>query len=107
MTSIRESIARLLGRETKSQPDEPDPLQAYTFFWMKEARSWNAEKRAQVASELRDLLESSHFEPNLYERRYSLASFGDREHAGASLRALSWVLHGLEQHAEPSIEEES
>lgn len=101
MTSIRESIARLLGRSRGGEPDEPDPLQAYTFFWMKEARTWKETKRKRVRGELLALFGSPQFEPNPYERRYSLASLGDQQHAGASLKALSWVLRGLEEADKP------
>lgn len=95
--SLREALSRLLGRE-KAARDQPNPLQAYTFFWMKEARQWSERRRAAVSLELEELMRGANFEANLYERRYSLPALEEGRHAGASLLALSRVLQALDQH---------
>lgn len=105
MTSIREAIVRLLSRSGREEPDEPSPYQAYTFYWTKEARTWTAERREAVSSELEVLLSEAGFEANPYERRYSLPDVDGSKHSGASLIALKRVLNALSEFHDDTDEE--
>lgn len=105
MTSIREAIARLLSRSGREEPDEPSPFQAYTFFWTKEARTWSAERREAVSTELEMLISDPEFEANPYERRYSVPAADGSKHSGASLIALNRVLGALSEIHDDTNEE--
>ena len=74
----------------------PDPGFAYRVAWTKEARTWDATRRAAVARSVGDVLRSVEFLPNAYHRRYRVAELDDLQHSGASLVALRAVLEALE-----------
>jgi rhamnogalacturonyl hydrolase YesR len=67
---------------------------SYTVFWMKHARLWDAAKREAALQQLAELLVSADFDPNFYQRTYTLAKI-DGVHSGASLLALQKVLKAL------------
>jgi hypothetical protein len=74
----------------------PDPGFAYRVAWTKEARTWDAGRRAAIASSLGRVLLSSEFLPNAYDRRYRVPELDGLHHSGASLVALRDVLDALE-----------
>ncbi len=74
----------------------PDPDFAYRVVWTKEARTWDAARRAVVARAVREVLRSGEFQPNAYNRRYRISELDDLPHSGASLVALREVLEALE-----------
>jgi len=78
----------------------PDPGFAYRVAWTKEARTWDAERRAAIAEALRHVLRASDFLPNTYARRFLVPGLDDVHHSGASLVALRDVLDALELHSE-------
>ncbi len=65
---------------------------AYTIYWTKQARQWDASRRAEVQAALDQTLAQSGFEANDYARRYTVPGLDDQGHAGASLLALRKVL---------------
>jgi rhamnogalacturonyl hydrolase YesR len=67
---------------------------SYAVFWMKQARLWDAAKREAVAQQLAELIASTDFNANFYQRTYTLAEV-DGAHSGASLLALQKVLKAL------------
>jgi hypothetical protein len=67
---------------------------SYTVFWMKHARLWDAAKREAVMQQLAELIASTDFGANFYQRTYTLAEV-DGAHSGASLLALQKVLEAL------------
>jgi hypothetical protein len=67
---------------------------SYTVFWMKHARLWDVVKREAVVRQLTELITSTHFDANFYQRTYTLAEV-DGAHSGASLLALQKVLEAL------------
>jgi len=67
---------------------------SYTVFWIKNARRWDAAKREAVARQLAELITSTDFDANFYQRTYTLAEV-DGAHSGASLLALQKVLQAL------------
>jgi hypothetical protein len=93
MTSIRESIRRLLTRS--AEPPRPD--YSYTIYWMKEARTWDIEFRQKALRELETLLSQPGFVANDFERRYALSLIDGSRHSGASLLALQKVLKALDK----------
>lgn len=68
---------------------------SYTIYWTKQARSWDAARRAAVAAALPAVLAQPSFEANDYERRYRVSGLDDQAHAGASLLALDKVLRAF------------
>lgn len=107
MTTIREALKRLLGsqaqltqnqlaeteRERRVESREPIDY-SYTVFWTKTARQWDADRRAAVAANLTRLIESSDFQANPFDRKYTLDDVVG-SHSGASLAALKKVLAAL------------
>jgi len=79
-----------------AQPSPPDPSFAYRLGWLKEARTWDSRRRAEVAGGLRAVLSDPAFSPNEYNRRYRVPALDASLHAGASLLALQQVLLALE-----------
>jgi hypothetical protein len=94
MTSIRESIRRLLGRGEAQ--NEPDSEFAYVVYWTKIGREWDAQRRKGVYLAVKEVVEAEDFEANLLERRYEVPTVDSSPHAGASLVALLRVIEALE-----------
>jgi rhamnogalacturonyl hydrolase YesR len=67
---------------------------SYAVFWTKHARLWDATKREAVARQLAEVITSTDFDANFYQRAYTLAEV-DGAHSGASLLALQKVLAAL------------
>ena len=67
---------------------------SYTVFWTKNARLWDAAKREAVTQHLAELIGTSDFDANFYQRAYTLAEV-EGAHSGASLLALQKVLQAL------------
>lgn len=98
MTSLREALRRLLGR---------DPAEAgraagfsYTIFWTRQAQAWPEERRQQVREAVEAITRRPDFSANLYLRNYHVAELDEQAHAGASLQALLKVLRALPDHEE-------
>jgi len=83
-------------RQAGKASDPPDPGFAYRVAWTKEARVWDAGKRAAIAESLGHVVRSDGFLANAYDRRYLVPGLDDMRHSGASLVALSVVLEALE-----------
>jgi predicted PurR-regulated permease PerM len=92
------------GRRPGAPPRPPPPAPpgpprveySYTIFWTKQAREWDAARRAAVLSAVTQATARPGFEANDYERRYTVAGLDDQAHAGASLVALEKVLRAME-----------
>ena len=97
MTSIRESVRRLLGRVDKAEQDKPRPHYSYRIYWTKMVREWSGSRRREVAGLLEEVLADEAFNANTFERRYYVEGLDDSKHAGASLLALQQVLEGFDQ----------
>ena len=67
---------------------------SYAVFWTKNARLWDAAQREAVMQQLAELIASTDFDANFYQRTYTLAEI-DGAHSGASLLALQKVLEAL------------
>ena len=91
---MRSRLRRIWRNGKASAP--PDPGFAYRVSWTKEARTWDAGRRAVIASSLGHILLFSEFLPNAYDRRYKVPGLDDLHHSGASLVALRDVLEALE-----------
>lgn len=105
MTSIRESIRRLLGRAEEKGEDAPRPRYSYRIYWTKMVREWSAERRHVISNKLAQVLAQEDFDANLFERRYQVAGLDESKHAGASLLALREVLEGFDQYETNQQEE--
>jgi hypothetical protein len=68
---------------------------SYAVFWMKHARLWDVVKRDAVAQQLAELITSTDFDANFYQRTYTLNDV-DGAHSGANLLALRKVLDALQ-----------
>lgn len=68
---------------------------SYSVYWMKQARQWDAARRAQVLEAVQDLMRQPSFLLNAYERRYTVPGLDPQAHSGASLAALEKVLHAF------------
>jgi hypothetical protein len=99
MTSLRETIARLLHPEQK-KPDLPDAHFDYRVYWTKQAIGWSRERRMHVMAALRGLIDQPDFIPTESERLYDVDELGEENYAGASLIALETVLRALEHDQE-------
>lgn len=80
-------------REQRVASREPIDF-SYTVFWTKTARTWDADKRSDVARQVERVLKSPEFQANSFDRKYSVDGV-EGTHAGASLIALSKVLKAL------------
>jgi rhamnogalacturonyl hydrolase YesR len=69
---------------------------SYAVFWVKHARLWDAARREAVLHQLAELIASTDFDANYYQRTYTLAEVDDA-HSGASLLALQKVLEALRE----------
>jgi hypothetical protein len=86
----------LKRRLAGAQAGRPDPAYAYRVGWLKEARAWDARRRAAVSEGLRAVLDDPAFSPNEFRRNYRVPALDESLHAGASLLALRQVLLALE-----------
>lgn len=88
---------RLSLRRNRPGPSgTPDPAYAYRVGWLKEARTWDSQRRSAVAENLRVVLGAPDFSPNEFRRQYRVPALDESLHAGASLVALQQVLMALE-----------
>jgi hypothetical protein len=83
-------------------PGPPRVAFSYTVYWTRQARTWDAARRAAVAQAVAAALAQPGFEPNDYERRYTVPALDNQAHAGASLAALGQVLAALAHQPEPA-----
>ena len=94
-TLARGWTARRARPPQRPPPGPPRVEFSYTIFWTKQARTWDAARRAAVRGAVQAVLAQPGFEPNAYERRYPVPGLDDQAHAGASLLALDKVLRAL------------
>jgi hypothetical protein len=91
---------------TPRPPGPPRVDFSYTIYWTKQARAWDADRRASVLHALGPVLSQPDFEANLYARRFSVPGLDEHAHAGASLLALRKVLLALQdEHPTPKAED--
>jgi len=83
-------------RRAAKASDAPNPGVAYRVAWTKDARTWDAGRRAAIAEALGHVIRSDGFLANAYDRRYRVPGLDDLRHSGASLVALGDVLEALE-----------
>ena len=57
---------------------------SYAVFWTKQARLWDAAQREAVAQRLAELMASTEFDANFYQRAYTVPGV-EGAHSGASL----------------------
>lgn len=76
--------------------NEPRIEFSYAVFWVKQARAWDAARRAAILKAVQDLMRRPDFELNNYRRRYTLPGLDASAHAGRSLAALEKVLLALQ-----------
>jgi hypothetical protein len=92
-TALTQSQAAEAEREERVASREPIDY-SYTVYWTKTARLWHVDQRAAIAEKLAALLNSSDFQANPFDRKYSLQGI-EGAHSGASLIALQKVLQAL------------
>ena len=90
---LTQSQAAESEREERVAAREPIDY-SYTVYWTKTARLWHIDQRAAIAEKLAALLNSSDFQVNPFDRKYSLQGI-EGAHSGASLIALQKVLLAL------------
>lgn len=95
MTSMRESLRRLIKRER----ERPASEFSYAIYWTKVARGWDAAKRLQALEGVERTLAGPDFVSNEFERRYRVPEIDGSAHSGASLLALRKVLKAFEESA--------
>ncbi len=97
MTSFASALKKLLRRAAPEAlpADPPRVAYSYTLFWTRQARAWGTGRRAAVAAALGEVLARPEFEPNAYERRYTVPGLDESAHSGESLLALEKVLEAL------------
>ena len=78
-------------------PNPPRVEFSYTIYWTKQARGWDAARRAAITEALLLVLAQPDFEANAYARRFSVPGLDTQAHAGASLLALKKVLEAFER----------
>jgi hypothetical protein len=93
MTSIRESVRRLLRREYQGGP--APSAYSYRIHWMTLARGWNEERRRIVGQAVEGTIGVMGFEPSEVRRLYSVPELDASRHSGESLMALHEVLGAL------------
>jgi len=69
---------------------------AYTIFWTKMVRTWEADKRKAIRARVEAMIAAPDFINNAFERRYAIEGLDETAHAGASLLALKKVLEAFE-----------
>ena len=83
-------------------PKPPEPLDAdkidtgYRLFWIKQALTWDAGRRATIAQAVAVVVAAPEFEANALERRFEVAGLDEQAHSGASVLALVEVLRALD-----------
>lgn len=98
MKALQNLFKRLrLGALVKTAPNAPVSNAprvdfSYTIYWTKQARQWDAVRRAAIHSALLYTMAQPGFEPNAYARRYTVPDLDEQAHSGASLIALKKVL---------------
>ena len=98
MTSLREALRRLKGRDPGEAAQAAEF--SYTIFWTREAQSWTEERREQVSRAAEAVTGRPDFADNLYMRNYRVPGLDEQAHAGASLQALLKVLRALQDREE-------
>jgi hypothetical protein len=98
VTSLREALRRLLGRDPGEAAQAAEF--SYTIFWTREAQSWTGERREQVSRAVEAVTERPDFADNLYLRNYRVPGLDEHAYAGASLQALLKVLRALQDREE-------
>lgn len=93
MTSIKESIRRLLYRSERLDAVSSDF--AYRVFWTGEVRKWEENRIAEVHAALEEVIIQDNFNENEVMRKYHLPELDREAHSGVSLRALSEVLEAF------------
>ncbi|MGQ0605102.1 MAG: hypothetical protein ACT4QE_25775 [Anaerolineales bacterium] len=78
---------------------------SYTVFWTKQARAWDAARRAAVREAVRAVMVGPDFLLNAYERRYIVPGLDAQQHSGASLAALEKVLQAFVDDRPQTIDE--
>lgn len=86
----------------------PEPMTApkvgfsFRIYWTKMGRNWSTDRREQVRQAVLAITQASDFDPNLIEKRYTLAldDIPEQTHSGTSLLALLDVLAALDAYAE-------
>ena len=68
---------------------------AYTVYWTKQVRDWDAARRTAAASAIEALIAQPDFDATAFERQYALDVAGDGLFAGASVLALRKVLRAF------------
>ncbi len=107
MAKIRDAVRRIFKsppKPTQAQLADAEREQrvaardsvdySYTVFWTKIVRDWEMPHRARVLQQLTALVQSPDFDPNPFERLYTLDGV-DGVHSGASLVALKKVLEAF------------
>ena len=95
MTSIRESLRRLIQRDR----ERPASEFSYAIYWTKVARGWEAAKRSHALEGTERALAGPDFVANEFRRRYHVPEIDETAHSGASLLALRKVLRAFEESA--------
>ena len=95
MTSIRESLRRLIQRDR----ERPASEFSYAIYWTKVARGWDAARRILVMESAERILAGPDFVSNEFQRRYHVPEIDETAHSGASLLALRKVLRAFEESA--------
>ena len=98
MTSLREALRRLKGRDPGEAAQAAEF--SYTIFWTREAQSWTGERRGEVSRAVEAITGRPDFAGNLYLRNYRVPGLDEQAHAGASLQALLKVLRALQDREE-------
>jgi len=95
MTSIRESLRRLVQRERERSASEF----SYSIYWTKVVRGWDAARRLEALEGAERILAGAGFVSNEFGRRYRVPEIDGSAHSGASLLALRKVLKAFEESA--------
>ncbi len=69
---------------------------AYTVYWTKTTRGWDAERRKTILGRVAALTASPEFLNNAFERKFQIEGLDDLGHSGASLLALKKVLEAMD-----------
>jgi hypothetical protein len=94
VTSIRESIRRLIRGERDRH--RPDPELADRIYWTKQVGEWSPERRKSVQSALRAMVRKLDAASDRGESKYTLPELGQSEHSRASILALLGILEAFE-----------
>lgn len=95
----------MMGATTEGQPPPRKPAEpmseqkidfAYTVYWTKTAREWDADRRKLIAGRVAALIGSPDFLNNAFERKFQMEGLDNNGHSGASLIALQKVLAAMD-----------